>query len=100
VADRINPKEQIEEFWEKVHKRNNTKFLKDYIHEHDYAELASNIPYHLFEDPDLVEESNDQPLPNVIQQFIAYITEKHNENTKRLQKISLKLKYLESISDA
>jgi hypothetical protein len=33
--------------------------LKDYIHDIDYAGLVESIPYHLFEDPDLVEESND-----------------------------------------
>ncbi len=63
----VSAKDQIEQFWDGVRKRNNAKFIKDYINEHDYAELASNIPYHLFEDPDLVEETNDQPLPTVIQ---------------------------------
>jgi hypothetical protein len=67
-------------------------FLKDYLHEHDYADLAASIPYHLFEDPDLVEESDEQPLPMVIAQFIAYIRDKKVGNLKRIEKLEAKLR--------
>ncbi len=80
-------RDQIDQFWEETRKRNNYRFLKDYVHDHDYTELAASIPYHLFEDPDLVEETNDQPLPSVIMQFIGYISDKQRENTKRMLKI-------------
>ena len=59
VVNTTTTKDQLEAFWDKTRKRNNMFFLKDYIHDIDYAGLVQNIPYHLFEDPDLVEESND-----------------------------------------
>lgn len=51
-----------EQQWEKVKKRNNQLFLKDYFKD-DFTDM--DIPYHMFEEEDF--------LPQMVVQFKDYV---------------------------